>query len=328
MERIPEKPSESDCCGSGCNPCVFDIYETLVKKYEKGEVISHTSNTKIRHDLLSAIKYKPFKVLNIEKINESHRVYTFRPVMSDETIAARKRNPSLPFVTSDQLTDTIIEGVLPYHPGQYFIMINVKSSLEQAFSSNLTPSISRSYTPVSVACNENNCEVKIVIKLYEKGIMSSFMRELQLHDIVYFRGAFGDFEHKRNSKYLMFCSGTGLAPMYSIVKAVLMDEEDETVLRLCFACGTIDDILFREEIRQFAKYWNFTATVYLSKEAPENLRLLCRYGENIHLQKIDLSAVQEQVKPDFKVLICGSEKFNEDVCGYAKQSGCEDIFLF
>lgn len=326
MEQIPEKPSESDCCGSGCNPCVFDVYETLVKKYEKGEVISHTSNTKIRLDLLSAIKYKPFEVLNIVKINESHRMCTFRPVVPNETIAARERNPSLP--TSDQLTDTVIEGVLPYHPGQHFIMINVKSSLQHAFSSNLTPSISRSYTPVSVACDENNCEVKIVFKLYEKGIMSSFVRELQLHDIVYFRGAFGDFEHKRNSKYLMFCAGTGLAPMYSIVKAVLMDEEDETVICLCFACGTIDDILFREKIRKFSKYWNFTATVYLSKETPENLRLLRRYGENIRAQKIDLSVVREQVKPDFKVLICGSEKFNEDICNYAKQSGCEDIFLF
>ena len=33
--RLPERPVEpdpSDCCGSGCTPCVFDIYEVDLKR--------------------------------------------------------------------------------------------------------------------------------------------------------------------------------------------------------------------------------------------------------------------------------------------------------
>lgn len=31
----PEKPSDTDCCGSGCIPCVFDIYEQEIKIWER-----------------------------------------------------------------------------------------------------------------------------------------------------------------------------------------------------------------------------------------------------------------------------------------------------
>ncbi|CEM18378.1 unnamed protein product [Vitrella brassicaformis CCMP3155] len=31
----PEKPDPDDCCGSGCSPCIFDIYYTELEDYEK-----------------------------------------------------------------------------------------------------------------------------------------------------------------------------------------------------------------------------------------------------------------------------------------------------
>ena len=33
---VPWRPLDSDCCGSGCNPCILDIY-TQVLKGEKKE---------------------------------------------------------------------------------------------------------------------------------------------------------------------------------------------------------------------------------------------------------------------------------------------------
>ena len=35
LPEKPEEPSQSDCCGSGCNPCVFDIYEQELKIWKK-----------------------------------------------------------------------------------------------------------------------------------------------------------------------------------------------------------------------------------------------------------------------------------------------------
>lgn len=36
LDRLPPpptKPLESECCGNGCSPCVFDIYENQMKKW-------------------------------------------------------------------------------------------------------------------------------------------------------------------------------------------------------------------------------------------------------------------------------------------------------
>ncbi|CAB3243841.1 unnamed protein product [Arctia plantaginis] len=34
MEK-PVEPNKEDCCNSGCNPCIFDIYEKQLKIYEQ-----------------------------------------------------------------------------------------------------------------------------------------------------------------------------------------------------------------------------------------------------------------------------------------------------
>ena len=34
LPKPPERPLDSDCCGQGCLPCVFDLYEEEVKIWE------------------------------------------------------------------------------------------------------------------------------------------------------------------------------------------------------------------------------------------------------------------------------------------------------
>lgn len=31
----PIEPEPEDCCGSGCNPCIFDIYEQARERYQR-----------------------------------------------------------------------------------------------------------------------------------------------------------------------------------------------------------------------------------------------------------------------------------------------------
>ena len=32
----PQPPTSADCCHSGCDPCVFDLYDTALERYEAG----------------------------------------------------------------------------------------------------------------------------------------------------------------------------------------------------------------------------------------------------------------------------------------------------
>jgi len=31
----PEKPTPEECCGSGCNPCIYDYYYRELEKWEE-----------------------------------------------------------------------------------------------------------------------------------------------------------------------------------------------------------------------------------------------------------------------------------------------------
>lgn len=312
MEALPEKPSESDCCGSGCNPCVFDVYEKLLENFRTG-VSNHSasSNATIRHDLLSPLKYKPFSLVSIEKINRNSNLYCFKP----STILQGENSE---FDSNDE-----INGFLPYNPGQHIIMTNSVEKID-----NLSP-ISRAYTPISVSKMQKNCHLQFLIKIYENGAMSSFINRLSINDVVFLRGPFGDFSHISNSKYLMICSGTGLAPMISIIEIILANECDETLIRLCFACSTLQDIYFREKIRQFSKYWNFEAHIYLSNESYDQILKNSAHDENLYSQKITLGIVKEKIfSVEHKVLICGSDSFNKEMKAFAELCDCNDIFIF
>ncbi len=322
MEMTPQKPSQSDCCGSGCSPCVFEVYDKLLETLgNKKTDVGQQSVTGDRHDLLSPLKYSPFVLLDIVKVNVSCRLYTFQPsVFIDGNIEefGLKENPDL---------NNPIDGVLPYNPGQHIIMRNFKTQTENVgvFSST----VSRCYTPVSVARQEENCLMKLLIKLYDGKKMSSFIAGLEIGDVVFLRGPFGDFRHVKNSKYLMICAGTGFAPMYPIIKEILSDEEDETLIRLCFASASLDDIFFREDLRKFSKFWNFQAHIFLSTESIVKLQREMKHGEDIRRQKITFDVVREECfQNDFTVLICGSESFNADMRNYVERCGNKNIFVF
>ncbi len=51
----------------------------------------------------------------------------------------------------------------------------------------------------------------------------------------------------------MICGGTGVTPMYQLIKNICTHPEDSTKMWLIFANQTEDDILLRDELEEFEK---------------------------------------------------------------------------
>jgi hypothetical protein len=34
LPRPPDKPDPSDCCNSGCSPCILDLYDDALERWE------------------------------------------------------------------------------------------------------------------------------------------------------------------------------------------------------------------------------------------------------------------------------------------------------
>lgn len=137
---------------------------------------------------------------------------------------------------------------------------------ETSSSSSDKNFITRPYSPFWI--NEKQRQFKILVNLNPNGKMSKFIENLQINDIVKFRGPIGSYEH--NSKIcqqlLIFTHGVAIAPIIRIIDEILENENDITRIQLYACFADLEHILFREKLNEYKSYWNFNVTFYLPHE--------------------------------------------------------------
>lgn len=77
----PTKPQESECCGTGCTPCVFDIYDKQLSqwKLQCNAIRQRGSYEKPATDnsFLTQEEYKALKIVKILKETKNMKIYRF-----------------------------------------------------------------------------------------------------------------------------------------------------------------------------------------------------------------------------------------------------------
>ncbi|RBQ75518.1 hypothetical protein FVER14953_13790 [Fusarium verticillioides] len=130
-------------------------------------------------------------------------------------------------------------------------------------------SVARSYTPVS-----NNSDLgvlELVIKAYPDGkLTSKFLAKLEVGDEVLFRGPKGAMKYQPNlcKKIGMIAGGTGITPMFQVIRAICEHDRDTTEISLIYANRTEQDILLREELDRFARRYPKNFKVYYMLDQP------------------------------------------------------------
>lgn len=290
----PSKPNESDCCNSGCNPCILDAYEALLRKYEK-----INANSCQLKNCISETAYTIFKLVDIKPITPDTSLYSFEYFNSsdDRRVVALK-----------------------YRPGQHFLLRGYGDG-EQ---------FTRAYTPV-FKFDGNLLRFSVVIKLYENGLMSKFIKTLRLGSETSWRGPYGDYLITYTYKHVLaIAQGTGIAPIFSVLYEMLNNEECETIFKLLFCCHKGTDILLRDELRKLGLFWNFTYEIFVRDLDGVEVG----YKELIvesRLEKWNLeSYLGNKVEGEVQVLLCGSQDFGEAMNGIVRGCGIDvsNIFVF
>jgi nitrate reductase (NAD(P)H) len=130
--------------------------------------------------------------------------------------------------------------------------------------------VMRAYTPTSR--DEELGYVDFVIKVYfagspsfpDGGKMSQHLDQMKLGDTIELKGPVGHFHYTGKGTYSIdgvakttthisaVAGGTGVTPIYQVIRAIIADPEDTTQLSLIFANRTPGDILLRKELDSFA----------------------------------------------------------------------------
>ncbi|CAH1244289.1 CYB5RL [Branchiostoma lanceolatum] len=302
----PEKPLPSDCCGGGCVPCVMDIYAEEMRLWQE--------------------EYRSLRE-GKRTAQESRDPHTAGPVLSSDKYTAF-RLENIQKLTFDTTSGTY---VYRFHiPGDRRLGLAVGQHIILR-GSVASRSVTRQYTPISSLDARGHFDV--LIKVYQTGVMSRYVRTWQVGDMVEWRGPFGTFTYRANQyrHLVMVAAGTGITPMLQVARRVLGNEEDETLVRLLYACRRYQDILLKDVLDNLAAFWNFSVSYYLSQEDQKNFKP--KYGDEIHHGRVDQAVLSAELPPPGSgvlVLICGTRSFNSDMEESLKALGFSqtDIFRF
>lgn len=266
----PMKPNDLDCCGSGCNPCIFDVYQEQLKHYEsnKKQAISHKKNC------ISQTCYTEFRLVERKLHSKSTVLCTFR------------------------CEDNRDDGVLSYNAGQHFLLRGENGKF------------TRAYTPIPP--QPDPYSFCTLIKLYDNGIMSNYLKRLAINSKTLWRGPYGDYVLNFSYKYILgLVQGTGVAPIYSIFSAIIENETCETFLQLFCCYRDSKDFLLHNELYTLSSNWNFSYQIFFScDDEPTGIK----YNEIVHCRRLCCSDVDGYFLgkdvSKLQVLICGSKDFN------------------
>jgi len=205
---------------------------------------------------------------------------------------------------------TDLKNEFKFIPGQY---ITIKTAIEGK-------EIRRSY---SICSSPESEELRVAVKEVENGLFSNYAtKKLKEGDILEVSPPEGKFilqtatSHQRN--YAAFVAGSGITPVMSMIKSVLLKETHSTFV-LVYGNKTAEEAIFKSEIDA------------LLTQYPERFFVKYVFSKKIHgdaiLGRIDKSIVNLILKNKFKntsfdsFYLCGPELMIEVVTNTLKENG-------
>lgn len=164
----------------------------------------------------------------------------------------------------------------------------------------------RSYTPVSSDLIDRG-HFDLLIKSYPTGNISKHVANLKVGDRIKTRGPKGQMVYRPGlvRAFGMIAGGTGITPMLQIIRAILMNDDDNTRVDLLFANVTEEDILLRDELDELARQErengkNRFRVYYVLNNPPEG------WTQGVGFVTADMiKDFCMAPAPDVKILICG-----------------------
>jgi nitrate reductase (NAD(P)H) len=197
--------------------------------------------------------------------------------------------------------------------------------------------IIRSYTPISQTTKKGT--VDVLIKIYADsqervgGKMTKALDAIPTGHWVDFKGPIGKFEYigrglcavngkeRRVKKFYMVCGGSGITPIYQVLRAVMQDKQDATHCTLLNGNRLVEDILCREDLDAFARENPARCKLlYTLTKGPEDWEgLRGRIGSSLLQEHCPRGAERDSL-----VLICGPEALEKSTHRALNEQGWED----
>lgn len=154
----------------------------------------------------------------------------------------------------------------------------------------------------------------LVIKTYPDGKLSTYFDNLNVGQRVNFKGPLPKYPWEANKhKHIgLVAGGTGINPMYQLIRAIFQNPEDKTKVTLVYGNVTEDDILLKKELQELENtYPQRFKVFYLLDKPPKEW-----VGGSGYVTKELLKTVLPEPKEEnIKLFVCGPPGLYKAVSG-------------
>ncbi|WP_406683495.1 ferredoxin--NADP reductase [Seonamhaeicola sp. MEBiC1930] len=202
---------------------------------------------------------------------------------------------------------------LKYKPGQF---LTIKVPIEGVVYKRAYSFSSNPFT---------DKDLKITIKRVEKGLVSNYVHDfIKVGDKLEVDNPAGSFHINPNKssqkQYVLFAGGSGVTPMFSIIKSVLTEEKASKIL-LVYANQNLDSIIFHDELKSLEQ-------AYPEKFAVEHILSKCENcNDNYHSGLVThelmntIFSKHNLAYDDHAYMICGPFGYMEKIKEILKDNG-------
>ncbi|KAH8659143.1 putative nitrate reductase [Tricladium varicosporioides] len=199
--------------------------------------------------------------------------------------------------------------------------------------------IIRSYTPISEGTDKGKLDVLVKVYFDTKeragGKMTKALDAIPIGHFVDFKGPIGKFEYLGKGKctiggnlrfvkrFIMICAGSGITPIFQVLRAVLSDKDDETKCLVLDGNRLEEDILCKEDMDRLVKgNEDRCRLLYALTQPTESWRgLTGRVGKELLEKEVGTCAM---MNGEELVLICGPGALEKSVHGLLNGMGWKD----
>ncbi|KAK6062827.1 hypothetical protein SCUP515_12979 [Seiridium cupressi] len=205
--------------------------------------------------------------------------------------------------------------------------------------------IIRSYTPISE--NIEQGKLHVLVKVYydtpgrKGGKMTQALDAIPVGHFVDFKGPTGKFEYlgrgmcslsgaqRKVKRFIMICAGSGITPIFQVLRAVMKDPEDTTRCLVLNGNRVEEDILCRDQLDTMVlgNERKCKLLYTLSKPEPSWAGLRGRMNQDLLEKEV---GPWETINGEELVLVCGPEALEKSVHSILAGMGWkdEDLLFF
>lgn len=173
----------------------------------------------------------------------------------------------------------------------------------------------RPYTPVNDESSPGHMD--LLVKVYKGGPMSEHLHSLAPGQTLDIKGPIPKYPWTENkhSHVTLIAGGTGITPMYQLVRKIFSNPNDKTKVSLVFGNKSEEDILLKEEFEKIENEYPGRFKAFYTLDTPPKS---WPYGKGFIDKKLLSEVLPDPKQENIKIFVCGPPGLYKALSGAKK----------